>query len=533
MDIEKIIDSLSLEELVGQTMCLYVNASKANLEEFEEQIKRMQPGGIFIGSSKDDEAKQFVDTANKYLKVPVVLASDIECGPHWPLNGTGTLPLQMAVGAANDPELTEKAWEQVAQICRKGGFHWGFNPVVDINFNFRSPECNTRSYSDDPNHVIKMASATIKGYRKNGMQACTLKHFPGQGVDERNSHFVTTVNTLSKRKWMKTYGKVYKEMFKLGADSVMIGHIALPSFQTEKDEMGYLPATVSKSLITDLLKGKLGFKGVVISDAITMVGVATRYPINDLPLHFLNAGGDMVLFPHQEGCDKVIGAVKDGKLSIERIKDAVRRILKLKDNIHLFEPDYFKDLQVTGNLSEISQELAEKSITKIRDVDNILPVKLEKGSKILLANIVQPFFNKSPKGDEFLPLESELKALGMEVKSTYMPDYKEIEKIKNDYGMIMINSILSSDNYDGGSLRFDWSSVMTFWDGYILDHPKVVFTSFGDPYKLFDASYVRTYINAYSAFTETQIAVARAVLGVVPFKGKSPVSFNGYFERRT
>ena len=204
MDIEKIIDSLSLEELVGQTMCLYVNASKANLEEFEEQIKRMQPGGIFIGSSKDDEAKQFVDIANKYLKVPVVLASDIECGPHWPLNGTGTLPLQMAVGAASDPELTEKPWEQGARICRKGNFHWGFNPVVDLNMNFRNPECNTRSLSDDPNHVIKMASAILKGYRKNGMQACTLKHFPGQGTDERNSHFVTAINNLSKRQWMKS-----------------------------------------------------------------------------------------------------------------------------------------------------------------------------------------------------------------------------------------------------------------------------------------------------------------------------------------
>ena len=532
MDFEKIIEGLTLEELVGQAMCIGVNPAKLSFEDFEKKVIAMQPGGIFINGSKDGQAQKYVDYANKHLKVPVVLTADIENGPHTPIVGGGNIPLQMGVGATDDPELAEKAWEEIAKICRVNGYHWGFNPVVDLNINFRNPECNTRALSDDPDHVIKMATGILKGYRKNGMQACTLKHFPGQGVDERNSHFVTANNPLSKRQWMKTYGKVYKELFKKGVDSVMIGHISLPAFETEKDELGYLPATISKSLITGLLKGKLGFKGVVISDALSMVGVATRYPIDDLPLLFLQAGGDMVLFPHQEGYAKVVNAVKDGSLEIDRIKDAVRRILKLKETLHLFEKDYFKDLKLDGNLQEIALKLAQKSVTKIRDINNLVPAKLKKGSKILMVNLIKPFFPTKLTGEDFAPLKKELEDNGMQVTSIDNIDYNHVNSIKNDYDMILINSKLSSDTYDGGSLRIDWEIVMTFWDGYIMDHPNVIFTSFGDPYEIFDVPYAKTYINAYSHFPETQIAVARAILGKEKIVGKSPVEFKGFFDRQ-
>ena len=532
MDFEKIINDLSVEELVGQTMCLFVNPEKTSLEDFEKKIKEMQPGGIYLSDCEEYQANKFIEVANKCLKVPLIVTTDAENGTQVAVKGGVTIPLQMGVGACDDVELVEEAWHEIARVSRVNGFHWGFNPVVDINFNFRSPECNVRSFSDRPEHVIKMTSATLKGYRKDGLQACTLKHFPGQGIDERNSHFVTTVNTLSKRQWMKTYGKVYRELFKQGVDSVMIGHIALPAFETEKDELGYLPATISKSLMTGLLKGKLGFKGVVISDALSMVGLATRHPLDELPLLFLQAGGDMVLFPHQEGCDKVVEAVKNGSLSVERVKDAVRRILKLKENVHLFEPDYFKDLKPAGNIKELALKIAQKSVTKIRDFNNLLGEKFEKGTKILMVNLIKPFFPKELTGEDFAPLKKELEANGMIVTSIDNADYNHINKIKDDFDVILISSKLSSDNYDGGSQRIDWEIVMTFWDGYIMDHPKVIFVSFGDPYKIFDVPYAKTYINAYSQFPETQIAVARAVIGLEKFTGKSPVRFEGFFERQ-
>ncbi len=533
MDIEKIVNELSLKELIGQTFCLYVSP-KTDIKELEKRAEYMRPGGIFFTGMSAEKAKECIDAVSKYVKLPLVVTSDIEDGPHNVISGTPTIPMQMALGACGDEALVEKAGLLTGQICRKYGVHWGFNPVVDLNLNFRSPECNVRSISDDADHVIKIASAYMKGFRKDGLMACSIKHFPGQGIDERNTHLSLSENSLSKSEWLDSYGKVYKELFKQGVDSVMLGHISLPAFQTEKDEFGYLPATISKELVTDLLKGELGFKGVVISDAMGMCGATCRMKFDDLPIAFLKAGGDMILFPKEKAVEDITNAVNSGELGLERLRDAVSRIIKLKDNLHLFEKGYFNNLEVSGNLEDVANKIAEKSLTVLRDFDNLLPVKLEKNSKVLMLNIIEPFFNKPPKGIEFLPLKQELESRGYTVD--YIDNvgenlYNEVNKIKNNYDLILINSYLSSRNYNGGSMRVGWNSAMLFWDGYVLDHPRVVFTSFGDPYKIFDYPFVRTYINAYSNYKESQLAVVKLILGDIKAQGKSPVELKGYFNR--
>ena len=530
MNIEKLLNELTIEELVGQTLCLSVS-EKTDPEEFKEKVKKMQPGGIFLVNMSPEKIKFFTELINEIVKVPVVVTSDIEDGPHTPLKDGGTLPNQMALGACDDTELVEKAGKITAEICRSSGVHWGFNPVVDLNVNFRCPECNIRAISDHPDHVIKIAGAYLKGFRKDGMMAASIKHFPGQGADDRNSHLTTIENNLSKEEWMNSYGKVYKEMFKQGVDSVMVGHCSLPAFESEKDELGYLPATISKSLITDLLKGELGFEGVVISDAMSMIGVAARIPLIELPVKFLQSGGDMILFPKPYDFDNIIKAINSGELSIERIKDAARRVLKLKDNLHLFEKDYFKDLTVSGSLEQTALAIAEKSIKILRDFKGILPAKLNKGDKVLLLNMVEPFFNKPPTGKEFATLKEEFERNGLIVDSIDNADYRKVNEIKDNYDLIMINCILSSRNYHGGTMRAGWNSCMTMWDCYALNHPRVVFTSFGDPYKIHDFPYVKTYINAFSFYSESQIAVAKVVMGQIPAVGKNPVSFKGYFDR--
>lgn len=536
MDIEKIVDELSLEDLIGQTFCVYVSP-KTDLQELEQQAKSMRPGGIFFTGMSPEKAKGYIQAVEKHVKLPLVVTSDVEDGPHGVIVGTPTLPYQMALGACDDTEFVEEAGLLTAQILRTHGVHWGFNPVVDINMNFRSPECNVRAISDDADQVIKIAGAYLKGFRRDGLMACSIKHFPGQGIDERNTHLSLCENTLSKEEWLRTYGKVYKELFKQGVDSVMLGHISLPAFQTEKEknEFGYLPATISKELVTDLLKGQLGFDGVVISDAMGMCGATCVMKFDELPIAFLKAGGDMILFPKERAVADITNALRSGELSLDRLKDAVRRILKLKRTLHLFEEDYFKGLKIEGDLQGLSQKIADKSISLIRDFDHIVPTALKKGQKVLMLNLIEPFFNKPPKGTEFLPLKQELEKNGLIVK--YIDNvgehlYQEINKIKDEYDMILINSYLSSRNYHGGSMRTGWNSNMLFWDGYVLDHPRVIFTSFGDPYKLFDFPFVRTYINAYSCLVESQIAVVKVVLGQMKAEGKSPVELKGYFKRQ-
>ncbi|MBR7100354.1 MAG: glycoside hydrolase family 3 protein [Clostridia bacterium] len=531
MSAEKLFNQLDLEDIVGQTLCLSIS-NKVDPEEIEEIVKKVKPGGIFVCGMTPEKVKFYADMVNKYVKVPVVVTSDVEDGPHTPFEGGATVPNQMALGACDDVELVEKAGRVTAQLCRKGGVHWGFNPVVDMNMNYNCPETNIRAISDKPEHVIKIAGAYVRGLQKDGMMAASVKHFPGQGMDDRNSHFVTTVNKMSKRQWMKTYGKVYKAMFNEGVDAVMIAHGALPAFETEKDEFGYLPATVSKSLLTGLLKEKLGFKGVVVSDAMGMIGVSSRVPLKDLPVRFLQAGGDMILFPKPYDFYSILKAVKDGVLSADRVKDAAKRIMALKEKLHLFEKeDRFKDLEVEGDIAEIALQIAEKSIKILRDMQGAIPAKLEKGSKILLLNIIEPFFNKPPTGKEFSALKEEFERNGMIVDSMDNADYRKVNEIKDNYDLIMINSILSSRNYHGGTMRAGWNSTMTLWDCYALNHPRVIFTSFGDPYKIHDFPYVKTYVNTFSFYAESQIAMAKVVLGQIKAVGKNPIEFKGYFKR--
>lgn len=530
MDIEQKINELTLEDLVGQTLCISLSA-KSNPEEVEELVKRTKPGGIFVNNMTPESVKFYRDMVNKYVKIPVAVTSDVEDGPHTPFEGGATVPNQMAFGACDDVELVEKAGRVTAELCRKNGVVWGFNPVVDLNYNYNCPETNIRAISDKPEHVIKIAGAYAKGMQKDGMMAVTAKHFPGQGLDDRNSHLVTTENSFSKRRWMKTYGKVYKEMFKLGVKSVMVGHSSLPAFQTEKDEFGYYPATISKSLLTGLLKGKLGFDGVIVSDAMGMIGISSRVPLEELPIKFLEAGGDMILFPKPYDFDNILKAVNEGRLSLDRLKDAVKRIVKVKEWLHLFEEDYFKDLVIEDDIKEIALKIAEKSIKVLRDFGGVIPTKLEKGSKVLLLNIVEPFFNKPPTGKEFSALKEEFERQGMIVDSMDNADYRKVNEIKDGYDLIMINSLLSSRNYHGGTMRAGWNNCMMLWDGYALDHPKVIFTSFGDPYKIHDFPYVKTYVNTFSFYEESQIAMVKLVMGQISAVGKNPVQFDGYFDR--
>lgn len=534
MTIEERMNKLTLEDMIGQTLCYDIYAHD-NPEEVEEIFKKIRPGGIFLVGMTVEQIKMYTDMANKYTKIPVIIASDIENGPCTAIVGAGDVPHQMAWGACDDVDLIKKAGKAISKICRKNGVHWTFSPVVDINFNFRSPECNIRAVSDSPKQVVKMTKAFMEGMQENGYMATTCKHFPGEGWDERNSHFCTTIMDMSQEEWLSTYGWVYQQMIEAGAPSIMIGHGALPCFESEIDEFfGAPPAVLSKSLMTDLLKNKLGFDGCLVSDAMSMVGVASRVKrLEDIGVSFLKAGGDVVLFPEPTDFDSILAAVKSGELSMERLKDACTRMLRLKEKVRLFEnQDKIEDeIGELPNLEEISQEIADKSIKIVRDYNHIFPVKLPKGAKILMLNILEPHFHKEPNGTEFSAMRKAFEERGYVVDEMHTAKHKKVQEIMNDYDMICLNCKMSPLDYHGATLRIGWNNIMVFWRGYVLQHPKCVFISYGDPYKLFDVPYQKEYINAFSFVDASQRAVVKVILGEIPAQGKNPVRLEGIFER--
>lgn len=529
MDI-KMFEQLDLSDLAGQVLC-YDIYDRDDPKEVEKILSEIHPGALYLDNMSYEKIKMYTDMANKYTKIPVAIITDVEFGPGENMSGLPVLPNVMAWSACDDEKLIEKAAEITAKICRLHGISWTLSPVVDININHNNPLVNIRSASDSPEQVKKIMGAFLRGIRKNGYMAATLKHFPGDGVDDRNQHFCVTVNSLEMPLWRSTFGNVYKYMIAQGADSVMCAHIGLPSYANEGDELGAVSAVLSKPLMTNLLKGELGFEGCIISDAMSMVGSAARVDLDKLAVTFLNCGGDMVLFNEPEDHSLIMNAVKSGVLSIERLRDAAIRVIGVKEKARLFEnqDDVLSEITETKEelikqLEILGDEIAEKSIKFVRNTENLLPLKAQPNSKFLCVEIGDDDLNATVLYDE-------LRRRGHTVEICNNKGHKVISQIMNDYDYILINCFFIGKH--GGTMRSGWAHMAPLWRGYILKHPHVIFTSFGDPYKLYDYPYMKTYINTFSYTKSSMRAFVRVLLGEIEMTAKNPISLKGFFERET
>ena len=529
---EKLLASMELEDLCGQLLC-YELTPKDDPEVIDKLFQKIRPGGIFVANMTAEQIKLFTDIANKYTKVPVIVAADVESGPGSTIMGEPLMPHHMSCGACDDVELVEAAAEETAKISRKNGIHWTLSPVVDININPNNPVVNNRAISDSPKQVAKIGAAMVRGMQKDGYMMCSCKHFPGDGVDDRNQHFCTSINSLPMDEWMESFGYVYKAMIAEKTASIMAAHIALPAYDGEFDEIkGYKPSVLSHKLLTGLLKEELGFEGCIVSDAMSMIGACAMTQLDRLAVEFINAGGDMVLFPEDGDFDLIKQAVLDGEISLDRIKDAVGRVLKMKERARLFEDQEQLQAQIVcGDFQKVADAIGEKSIKIVRNAQGLVPVKLKEGAKILLVNIQR----SEQKAHSYIrsldELEKELNRRGFETKVLINPRHTAIKEVMDDYDCILVNCKMSSQDYPGGSLRAGWEHFMALWRGYILKHPKMIFTSFGDPYKLYEFPFLHTYINAFSYAESTQRGFVKVLLGEVEATGKSPVALPGFFER--
>lgn len=532
--IKEKIEHMHIDELLGQLLCYQVSARWSE-EEFAQIVRRTKPGGLFFNGADGEHIKRYTQIANENSDIPVIVAADVENGPGCALEGEELLPFPMAWGAADDAGLVEQAGEATAVIARKNGIHWTFAPVVDINYNPNNPVTNVRAFSDSPNHVIKMGTAYLRGLQKENRMVACCKHFPGDGVDDRNQHFCTTINSLSKEEWMATFGKVYREMIRQGVGSIMVGHIALPAYDGEKvDEiLGYRPAIISKKLMTDLLKGELGFKGCVVSDALSMIGSCSMISEEKLVAEFIRSGGDMALFALPVDFDRLKEAYEQGAIPLERIKDAVLRVLSMKEQAGILDASAAAAPDAGLDIQAISQELAQRSVKIVRNAKNVLPVKLEAGDKVLVINIqrVEEARVSSPFCRYLDTFEEELRSRGLTVEVLVNPLHNEVKKKMKDAKTVFVNCKMGAQDYLGGTLRVTWPNIMLFWRGFLFNHPSVVFTSFGDPYKLHDFPYLYTYVNAFSSAEASQRAAVQVLLGEKPCVAKNPISHEGYFER--
>ena len=535
---------LTLRQKIGQTMLMLpdrVLELKLGGGSLTTLFERYPVTGYFMGwklydgvadDHKVAHIRAEIETYQKASRLPLLFQEDYESGVNLP--GMTPFPRAMALGAANSPELAYAYGQNLAGEARSVGVRWVLHPVADLNLNPLNPITNVRSISDDPDKAIRLLARQIAGLQENGV-AATIKHFPGDGVDSRDQHLATTCNSLSREQWYRYHGRVFQELIREGVAAIMPGHITLPACQKERLNGLPPPATLSKELLTGLLKDEMGFKGVIVSDAMTMGGFRGWYPSRmEGEIQSFLAGVDVLLWPSYEYLDEVEKRIQEGRIPMERLDDAVSRVWAMRQRLGLLEGggELIRPLSAVRKetITGAAQAIAEKSLTLVRDRKQALPLRTGKDRKILLIGVVP----ESRKGGDggFASLERVRRGLvqrGFEVTLQRNLLY-ETQGWDSDadevYDRIVALVIRTPHNPFGPMQLWD-DETQSVWGLNAMNKEKIIVVSLGSPYlhnEYFER--VDTCINAYSNDVSTLDALVRALMGEIPFVGQSPVSLD-------
>ncbi len=458
--------------------------------------------------------------------IPPLFASDLENGSGSMIPGLTALPHLMAVGAADDDELAYEYGRATAVEAKAIGINWTFAPVADLNRNRFNPIVNARSISDEPKQASRLLGRVVQGMQAHGL-AATAKHFPGDGEDYRNQHFVTSSNELPFEEWKQLHGAVFQSLIDQGVAAIMTGHITLPAYQQSKQDGFLLPATLSEELTTHLLKNEMRFEGVVVSDALIMGGFLGWYDRAQAEVECFRCGTDMLLFPTLGYIDALEQAIESGEVSMERLDDAVERIWKMKERFGLFESpapqlSQLTELQQPSNKPtepnsiaiSAATRMAERSLTLLSNRAQLLPLPQSNPSMLVV-----PIVTKPGATELFTPLMEELAQYGVNAiwkDKLWIDELEDLAKIV-DHVLFVIHNYI-------GHLDFATSGRGALWSALCFDRAKTIGISFGSPYYYKD--YFETagaFVNAYSPVEASQRAAVRALFGSVPFRGSSPV----------
>lgn len=531
-------DSLTLDEKISQLFCLIAySADEGYLNYLSQGLKI---GGIMCRVMPNDEIVKTVTTLQKTSRIPMLIAANLEAGGSG-VSTTGTkLGSEMAVAATNDFKYAKALGDICGKEGSSVGVNWAFAPIVDIDNNFRNPITNTRTFGSNVNTVEGCAKAYIEAIQPYGVAACA-KHFPGDGMDERDQHLVTSINSLNEKDWMDSYGRVYKACIDAGVKTIMAGHIMLPSYSRKynkdiRDE-DILPATLSKEIITNLLKDELGFNGLVITDSSTMAGLNMAMERELLVPMTIAAGCDMFLFTKNldEDFSYMKKGVESGIITMERLDDAVTKILALKASLNLHKKNKLPVLDelnlVVGNEShqKIAREIADNSITLVKNLENLLPITVAKHKRVLFYSLESSagsmgFSVAVGANNRFM---EKLKERGFEVtlfkpKPGFEGTMASAKEVIDNYDLIIYSANLATKS-NQTIVRIEWAEPMGANVPIYMKSVPTIFVSLENPYHLLDVPRIKTFINTYGSTDVIIDALIDKLMGKSLFKGVSPV----------
>ena len=531
------IEEMTLKEKIGQ---LFITRFHGELDDPEniERIKNYHVGGIRYASKSSEEVYNFIKEMQENSKIPLLAAANCDNGG----DGACTDGTFIASGAMAEASQAEEVAYNAGLVSGREaaalGVNWNYDPCVDILYNWRNTIVNTRAYGNTPEKVIKYTSAYLEGLKDSELSdiASCVKHFPGDGVEERDQHLVLGINDFEAEKWDNTFGKVYKHHIDNGLMSIMAGHIAMPEYQKklnpELSDQDIMPATLAPELLNDLLRDKLDFNGLILTDASHMLGMTAAMPRKDYVPKSIAAGCDMFLFFNdiEEDFQFMLDGYKKGIITEERLNDALERILGLKAAINLHKKaeknelvPKKENLEIIGQEEhlEMAAQAADKAITLVKDSLNQLPIRPETHPRIKLYYLygeLGGIYNSDISSRD--RIIEELEKVGFEV------DLNEGD------GREKGKTIDYRDNYDAAfvfadvrgyaqqnNYRIQWKAPMANEVPWYAAELPTVFVSLNFTNHYIDVPMIKTFINAHSNTREIIKQSIAKIMGESEFKG--------------
>jgi len=562
---ERTLHKLTVEEKVGQVFMIWCRASFLNVDnpeylDFLESMKKYHVGsfamsvhvdGPFLLRTEPYEAAELLNRLQKESKLPLLFAADFERGVAIRLIGATNFPHAMAFGADGKLEDAERFGRITAEEARAIGVHWNFFPDADVNSNPANPIINTRSFGEDPKQVGDLVTAYIKGAHAGGMLT-TVKHFPGHGDTATDSHLGVASVNVDKAHLESIELPPFKQAISAGVDSVMVAHVTVPALDSDPNHV----ATISPTVVSDLLEKQLGFAGIITTDALDMAGL-THLFANDVgraAVEAFKAGNDMLIIPADMGASfrAMVKAVESGEISRARLDKSVLKILKTKASLGLNTSrtvDLNKLAATIGKTENLAfgQEVADSAITLVRDNGKVIPLKSKgtpKGGLPYMSreethnDVVAVLFSEDMRtesgrafGREFHARIPDSRVIYIDPRTAAGMSDEVLKAVDQAQTVVAAVYVIPTAGKVGNSMQLADATGMLLQQ--VLDHAaaKTVIVAVGNPYLASDFPKIENYMCTFSNASVSEIAAVKALFGEIPIRGHLPVSIPNVAQR--
>jgi beta-N-acetylhexosaminidase len=485
--------------------------------------------GRTVAKAEPLDVAAFLNKMQRLSKVPMLVGGDLERGASMRLNNTTVFPHAMAFAAANDLEGSRYEGRITAREARAIGLQWIFFPVADVNNNPDNPVINIRSYGEDPLQVAALVDAYIEGAHseKDAKVLTTVKHFPGHGDTATDSHMNLATITADRARLDALEFVPFRSAIEHGVDAVMTAHIAVPALDGPD-----VPATLSPKIMTGILRDEFGFKGLIVTDALEMGGIAKGFGVGEASVKAVQAGADVLLMPPDihAAIEAVVAAVNNGTISRARIQQSVMRILEAKAKVGLGVTSLVNLEAINDEINSPdsiaqAQAIADKSVTLVKNDNALVPLRepakacfwsLAEGRTSVEGMAMAAELRKRVPGVKMIMLDT----------TTSEDDVRKAEEANATCETNVVAAFLAVAAYRGNTaLAGNFPALVT----RLLDSKKpLVLIAMGNPYLMRNYPEVSAYMTTYSTVPPSEIAALKALLGEIPINGKLPVTIPNF-----